>query len=186
MENKIKKIVFIGPESSGKTTLCKQLANHFNTLFVEEYAREYLLTNGKEYTYEDLIKIAAGQIKKEEEAINNLINTKTTSTNSNQLLFIDTDMYVMKVWSEVVFNKCDLSILNTIATRKYDLYLLCEPDIPWVKDDLREYPDGEIRTALYQHYKELMTEQQTPWININGNFEERTAIAKNAILQLFQ
>ena len=80
MENKIKKIVVIGPESTGKTTLCKQLANHFNTLFVEEYAREYLLTNGKEYTHEDLIKIAAGQIKKEEDAINNLINTKSTST----------------------------------------------------------------------------------------------------------
>ncbi len=186
MENKIKKIVVIGPESTGKTTLCKQLANHFNTLFVEEYAREYLLTNGKEYTHEDLIKIAAGQIKKEEDAINNLINTKSTSTNSNQLLFIDTDMYVMKVWSEFVFNKCDLSILNTIVTRKYDLYLLCEPDIPWVKDDLREYPDGEIRATLYEYYKELMIEQQTPWININGNFEERIATAKNTILQLFQ
>ena len=64
------------------------------------------------------------------------------------LLFIDTDMYVMKVWCEYVFGKCHQFILDEIVQRKYDLYLLCKPDITWVKDELREYPDEKIRIEL--------------------------------------
>lgn len=157
----IKKFVVIGPESTGKSTLCSQLAKHFNTIWVPEYAREFLEKNGTDYSYEDLLTIAKGQINLED------------SENSQPLLFIDTDMYVMKVWCEYVFNKCHNWILNRIAERKYDGYLLCNVDLPWVKDNLREYPDLETRNKLYYFYKDILINQSTPWVEINGNYEER-------------
>jgi nicotinamide riboside kinase len=87
----------------------------------------------------------------------------------------------MKVWSEFVFNKCDNRILTQISKRKYDLYLLCNTDLPWVKDNLREYPDLESREKLFHHYKEQMTEQHVPWAIISGDYEERLAMAVKAV-----
>jgi Predicted ATPase/kinase involved in NAD metabolism len=163
----IKKIVVIGPESTGKSTLCAQLAKHFNTLWVPEYAREYLETNGKDYTYEELLVIAKGQINLEDSIHLQFSNHKS------HLLFIDTDMYVMKVWCEYVFNKCHNWVLNRIAERKYDGYLLCNTDLPWVEDNLREYPDTEIRNKLFHFYKESLINQPVPWVEISGSYEER-------------
>ena len=85
MEKEVKKIVIIGPESTGKSMLCEKLASHFNTLWVPEYAREYLIDNGNNYTIEDLQKIAKGQIENEEKKLEQLINTKQESN----LLFVD-------------------------------------------------------------------------------------------------
>jgi nicotinamide riboside kinase len=82
-------------------------------------------------------------------------------------------MYVMKVWAEFVFNKCHNWILNRIAERKYDLYLLCDVDLPWFEDPLREYPDKKVREKLYLFYKDLMVNQSVPWCNISGDYEER-------------
>lgn len=79
----------------------------------------------------------------------------------------------MKVWAEFVFNKCHNWILNRIAERKYDLYLLCDVDLPWVEDALREYPDKKIREKLFLFYKELMVNQSVPWTIISGNYEQR-------------
>jgi NadR type nicotinamide-nucleotide adenylyltransferase len=163
----IKKFVIIGPESTGKSTLSAQLAQHYKTLWAPEYAREYLEKNGTDYTYEDLLTIAKGQIEQEE------FHNGQLATYSSQLLFIDTDMYVMKVWCEYVFNKCHNWILNRIAERKYDGYLLCNVDLPWVKDSLREYPDFETRKRLYHFYKDIMVNQSLPWVDISGNYEER-------------
>ena len=179
----IKKIVVIGPESTGKSTLCEKLAEHYNTLWVPEYAREYLEKNGPEYTYDDLLTIAKGQIALEEDISNQLSVTcrQQSPIQINDIpfptphhLFIDTDMYVMKVWAEYVYNKCHNWILNQIVLRKYDLYLLCDVDLPWVEDALREYPDDKIRTKLFLFYKELMINQSTPWHIISGNYEERS------------
>ena len=163
----VKKIVIIGPESTGKSTLCEQLAHHYNAPLVEEYAREYLITNGNNYTYENLSDIAKGQINKEEAAIKNAVSSNTP------LIFIDTDLYVMKVWCEYVFDKCHQWILDTISERKYDLYLLCNVDLPWVKDELREYPDLITREKLYHHYKDIMINQDVPWVDISGVYDER-------------
>lgn len=165
----IKKIVVIGPESTGKSTLCQKLAAHYNTLWVPEYAREYLEKKGTNYGYNDLLTIAKGQIDLEE----SISNQQSPSIIHRSPLFIDTDMYVMKVWSEFVFNKCDNWILNRIAERKYDLYLLCDVDLPWVKDELREYPDKNDRLKLYYFYEDLMINQSTPWCRIWGDYEER-------------
>jgi NadR type nicotinamide-nucleotide adenylyltransferase len=173
----MKKIVIIGPESTGKSTLCEQLAMHYNTLWCPEFAREYLLIHGKEYDYDDLLTIAKGQIALEEKYISLSVDrwpmAGQRSTDKGHPLFIDTDMYVMKVWSEFVFDKCHRFILDQIVEREYDLYLLCNTDLPWVKDELREYPDPESRQTLYHIYKDIMINQATPWVEISGNNEER-------------
>lgn len=174
------KIVIIGPESTGKSTLCKQLAAHYNTSWVEEYAREYLLKNGTDYTFENLLEIAKGQIAAEELAVSKL----PTINHEPSALFIDTNMYVMKVWCEFVFDKCHHWILNRIAERKYDLYLLCNIDLPWVKDKLREYPDLLSRQKLYAYYKDIMVNQNTPWVDISGSYEERLEKAIVAVEKL--
>jgi NadR type nicotinamide-nucleotide adenylyltransferase len=172
-----KKIVIIGPESTGKSTLCQQLAEYYHTEWCPEYAREYLLKHGMSYSYEDLLTIAKGQIALEE----SIVDSKGAS-----LLFIDTDMYVMKVWCEFVFGKCHSFILEQITKRKYDLYLLCNVDLPWVKDELREYPDLETREKLYQVYKNIMINQPVPWIEVSGNYEERLQKAIAAVNRLIK
>ena len=177
----LKRIVTIGPESTGKSSLCRLLAEHFKTKWVAEYAREYLLENGTDYKYEDLAKIAEGQIKGEETIANELLASPDTTSN---LLFIDTDMTVIKVWGEFVFNKCENNILTQIATRSYDLYLLCNVDMPWVKDELREYPDLVTREKLYHYYKDLAVNQPVPWVDISGSYEERLQKAISAVEKL--
>lgn len=180
----IKKIVIIGPESTGKSTLCKNLAAHYNSLWVPEYAREYLEKKGTKYSYENLLDIAKGQIALEDQvSVTSVQMAAARSEPPSQLkpLFVDTDMYVMKVWCEFVFNKCHNWILNRIAERKYDLYLLCDVDLPWVQDALREYPDKNTRGKLYHFYKDLMVNQSRPWCNISGNYEQRFEKAVNFI-----
>lgn len=174
----IKKIVAIGPESTGKSTLSELLARHYQTHWVPEYAREYLLEHGTQYTSKDLLTIANGQLEAEDKI------TALAEVQGKKLLFIDTDMYVMKVWSEFVFNSCDPRVLKEIASRKYDLYLLCNADLPWIKDELREYPDLATRQKLYYIYKDIVVNQSVPWVEISGNYEERFTKAVKAIDQL--
>lgn len=177
-----KKVVVIGPESTGKSTLCEQLAKHYQTIWVNEYAREYLLKNGTEYTFENLLDVAKGQIAKEESGVRSLeASNSGLLIPDSRLLFIDTDMYVMKVWCEFVFEKCHHWILNRIVERQYDLYLLCDIDLPWVKDELREYPDLKTREKLYHHYRDIMLNQNTPWVVISGDYEERLKKAIKAV-----
>ena len=101
----LKKIVIIGPESTGKSSLCEQLAQHYETTWCPEFAREYLLTNGTNYDFDDLLTIAKGQLALEDEYTRKLeINSLPMLENGGHLpLFIDTDMYVMTVWCEIVF-----------------------------------------------------------------------------------
>lgn len=171
----MKKIVVIGPESTGKSTLCEQLANHFETAWCPEYAREYLTTNGKEYQYDDLLTIAKGQLRSEDELV---------SKAKNNLYFIDTNMYVMQVWCEYVFQKCHQFILDQLVEREYDLYLLCDIDLPWAYDELREYPEEAPRKELYRFYKELLINQSTPWMEISGNYDERLDKAIAAVKRI--
>jgi NadR type nicotinamide-nucleotide adenylyltransferase len=189
----VKKIVIIGPESTGKSTLCGQLAQHYGTMWCPEFAREYLLTNGTKYSYDDLLTIAKGQLALEDKYGGMLVNRESSIVNNetpgnsrftihdSRPLFIDTDMYVMKVWCEFVFEKCHRFILDQIIEREYDLYLLCNTDLPWTKDELREYPDIESRNKLFHIYKDIMINQSVPWVEISGNYEERLLKAITAI-----
>ena len=183
----IKKVVIIGPESTGKSTLSERLAQHYNTIWVKEYAREYLLQNGTNYTFENLLDVAKGQLNLEEKGIKELENklaaqnTHSPFTINHSPLFIDTDQYVMKTWCEFVFGQCHQWILNQVAERKYDLYFLGGIDAPWVKDELREYPDFETREKLYHHYKDILVNQDVPWVEINGSYDERLQKAITAV-----
>jgi NadR type nicotinamide-nucleotide adenylyltransferase len=181
----IKKIVIVGPESTGKSTLSENLANHFNTEWVREYAREYLDKNGTDYTFENLYEIAQGQLAGEDAGLKHLQENISTDTSKKAIpLIIDTDMYVIKVWSEFVFNKCDNRVLSEIAIRKYDGYILCNTDVPWVKDNMREYPDLVTREKLFYYYKEELSEQKVPWTTITGNYEVRTQQAIDFVTSL--
>jgi len=187
----LKKIVILGPESTGKSTLCKQLAAYYKTIWCPEFAREYLLDHGMNYTFDDLLTIARGQLALEDRYESEVRSQKSEASNSaiphspltthRSLLFIDTDMYVMKVWCEFVFEKCHRFILDQIIERKYDLYLLCNIDLPWIKDELREYPDLKRRQQLYSIYKDIMVNQSVPWADINGDYDERLAKAITSI-----
>jgi NadR type nicotinamide-nucleotide adenylyltransferase len=176
------KIVAIGPESTGKSTLCERLASHFSTVWCKEYARAYLLEHGRDYTYDDLLTIAKGQLQAEDDAVLQLTAKLVLPETGKRpfpatLLIIDTDMIVMKVWSEFVFGRCHSFILDEIVKREYHGYLLCKPDLDWVKDELREYPDLETRDQLYHHYKDAMVNQSTPWHEVSGQDPDRTESA---------
>ncbi|MCO5235385.1 MAG: ATP-binding protein [Chitinophagaceae bacterium] len=178
----LQKIVIIGPESTGKSTLSSQLANHYNTLWCEEYARQYLMQHGKDYTYADLLHIAKGQVALEEKTMEAVADNRLRQAQKYPpLVFMDTDLYVIKVWSEFVYHRCHQWILDQIAVRRYDLYLLCDTDLPWVKDELREYPDPGTRKELYRIYRNLMVQQSVPWVEISGGYEQRFEKAKKAI-----
>lgn len=172
----MKKIVVIGPESTGKSTLCKELAEHYGTLWCPEYAREYLQQNGTDYTYNDLMKIAVGQLTLED----------YLQQDAKGYYFVDTDMYVMKVWYEVAFQHCPTWILKQAARSHCDLYLLCNIDLPWAIDELREYPDLAIRQRLFKMYKDIVLNSGVPWVEIGGTEEQRLQKAIVNIDRIFR
>lgn len=172
----MKKIVIIGPESTGKSTLCEELAEHYETVWCQEYAREYLLRNGTAYTYADLGTIAKGQLALEE---------KTASSANGKFYFVDTDLYVMKVWCEVAFADCHSWILKELARRTCDLYLLCNTDLPWAKDELREYPDPNMRRRIFQMYKDIVINSGVAWVEISGTEQQRMRKAIASIETIF-
>jgi NadR type nicotinamide-nucleotide adenylyltransferase len=163
----LKKIVIIGPESTGKSTLSKALAEQLNTVWVPEYARTYLEQHGQAYHYEDLTAIAKGQLASEEEWVQQ----------ANKYLICDTDLYVLKVWSEHKYGQVDAFILEAIAQRHYDAYILCDIDMPWSADPLREHPDPEMRQYFYNIYKDIVLHSGKPFSIVSGHEEERLAQA---------
>ena len=141
-----KRILITGPECSGKTTLCKELARFYAAPWVQEYSRRYLTTIGRDYEEHDLLIIARNQVKEEEEA----------AAEGHPFIFLDTSLLVMKVWSEYKFGKCHPWIEEQWQKAHYDVILLCKPDIEWEFDPLRESP--RFRDQLYQAYKKYLNE----------------------------
>jgi len=165
----IKKVVVIGPECTGKSELSKFLAERFKTDWVPEYARGYIDNLVRPYQESDLLNIAHGQVRLEDEWVRD----------ANKILICDTNLYVIKVWSEFKFGNCAKEILDTIAQRPYDLYLLTYVDIPWEDDPLREHPDQ--RKKLYSIYLNEMKNQSVPFVEIKGEREQRRQTAVAAI-----
>jgi NadR type nicotinamide-nucleotide adenylyltransferase len=167
----IRRIVVIGPESTGKSTLSVALAAQYRTLWVPEYARAFLEEQDGAYTEADLLTIAQGQVQAEDEA----------AAHANGVLIADTDLYVLKVWSEHRYGRCDRWILDQIARRKYDLYLLTYIDIPWQDDPLREHPEPEMRHYFYEVYKDIVQNSGVRWAEVRGTLDERMLTATSAI-----
>jgi NadR type nicotinamide-nucleotide adenylyltransferase len=172
LTNTVKKIVVVGPECTGKSELSKFLAEQFNTNWVPEYARGYLDNLTRPYQQSDLLTISHGQLRIEDEF----------ARTANQVLICDTNLYVIKVWSEFKFGICDDEILQYIKTRKYDLYLLTSIDIPWEQDPQREHPGK--REQLFEIYRQEMLNQSTPFVEIKGDREQRRETAVSAIKKL--
>lgn len=159
----------IGPECTGKSELSKFLAGHFKTEWVPEYAREYIDKLSRPYEEDDLIKIAEGQLEKENEH----------AIMANRLLICDTNLYVIKVWSEYKYGRTKPFILDAIASTRYDLYLLTYIDIPWEEDPQREHPMK--REELFNIYLNEMQRQSVPFVVIRGAREQRRTDAIKAI-----
>ncbi len=168
----MKKISVTGPESSGKTTLARQLAAFFGAPCVPEYARIYLALLGRPYTASDLPAMAAGQARWED----------TLAALNPPLLICDTDILVVKVWSEYKYGTCHPSILALWQQKRYDLHLLCRPDMPWQYDPLREHPDQ--RWELYEIYRRELLAAGAPFVEIGGDEVERLRAAVEECVRL--
>lgn len=167
----LKKVVIIGPESTGKSTLAENIAGYFGCLWVPEFARTYLENLGKPYVFDDLLEIAKSQV-----AIEDKLSLK-----SKELLICDTDLNVIKVWSEHKYGKVHPWIESQIKIRTYDLYLLTDFDIPWQEDPLREHPDPEMRKYFFDLYQKILQESGVPFALVSGNQEERKQLSINLI-----
>jgi NadR type nicotinamide-nucleotide adenylyltransferase len=144
----IKRIVICGPESTGKSTMTENLSVHFNTNYVDEFAREFLQKKwdivNEVCTKEDLIKIAKGQIELE--------NTKIKS--ANKLIFCDTNISTTIAWSKTHFDGfCDPWLMSQSKLLKYDYYLLLNTDVAWIKDDLRDSPNDREKMFLAHKFE---------------------------------
>jgi len=164
--------VVIGPESTGKSTLSEALAKELDTVWVPEYARAYIDDLKRPYTEHDLLHIAKGQLALEDNILQK----------ANDFLVCDTDLNVIKVWSEHAFKRCHVEILEHIAQRKYDLYLLTNIDIPWTEDPQREHPD--MRGYFYNIYLDIVQNSGVKWLDISGTHYERLRAAMAGVKAL--
>lgn len=158
------RVILTGPESTGKSTLAKQLATHFQTNYVPEYARQYIDELNRPYSYEDILHIAKGQKRQEEQ----LVQT------AHQYLFCDTGILVTKIWCEYVYGKCHDWIIEQLEEQqkqKNAYYLLMDIDIPWIADKQRQNPHD--RKELFDRYEQELKTMGAVYHIISGTFEER-------------
>ena len=163
----LNKIAIIGPECTGKTTLSEELANYYKTQWVSEFAREYIQNLNREYNFNDVENIGQKQIEQ----------LNSTYTLTNKYIFFDTDLIITKVWFQVVYNKIPHWIDQAIINSKIDLYLLCNTDLSWKPDKVREN-GGEMREKLFLMYKSEIESFKKPYFIVKGEEKLRT---KNAI-----
>jgi nicotinamide riboside kinase len=158
---KIIKIALFGPESTGKTTLAKQLAEYYKTEWVPEYAREYLQEKWDKSqnicNVDDMLPIAYGQTKSENEYL----------LSANKYLFCDTNLMVTKVFSEVYYDYCDPLLDQAAREHEYDLVFLTDIDVPWEKDDLRDKAEG--RESVFAVFKQSLIDNKKPFITLSGD-----------------
>ena len=166
-----KRILILGPESTGKSTLAEKLAKHFAEPWVPEVAREYLEKLDRPYAYEDLLQIGKQQMRTEDEL----------AMQAQNYLFCDTDLRVIQVWSQHRYGKVDPWVLEELARRTYGLILLCAPDLPWQADPLREHPELEMRQQFFEIYQQLSQASGIPWILVSGDTAERLSTAIQAV-----
>lgn len=173
MKNKVKIIVITGAESTGKSTLSRALADHFNVPFIPEYARDYIQDIGRDYTYNDVEFIAQHQIKQ----LNELLKQ------NHPFVILDTWLLITKVWFEEVFQKVPGWLEEHIENTPVDMFLICDTDLPWVADEVREN-GGENREILQQKYINQIKKHTFNYELICGIHNERSAKAIEIISKL--
>jgi len=169
------RVAVTGPESTGKTTLCQDLAQHYNALWAPEYARTYLEELQAPYDQEDLLKMAKGHVHAQEALI--------AQHPEARLLVTDTEMLVMHIWSQHSYQQTHPWITAQMQQQPYDLYLLTNIDLPWQPDPLREHP--ELRAFFFNWYEKELKQRGWPYVVISGNnAASRLQMATNAIDKL--
>ncbi len=161
----IKKIAITGPESTGKSELSQQLAREFKTEWVPEYARFYLDRLSEPYQESDLLAIAKGQIAWEEDKMKY----------ASKYLFCDTDLLVIKIWSDFKYGRTDKWIEEHLKENRYDFYLLSDIDISWIPDPQREHPDK--RKYFFDLFEDYLKSNNCPYAIVSGIEEDRLANA---------
>ncbi|MDX1667117.1 MAG: ATP-binding protein [Saprospiraceae bacterium] len=150
-----------GPESSGKTTLSRQLADHYQTAWVPEYARTYLERLDRPYRRADLLEIAKEQWRRQEEF----------ASRARELVICDTGLLVMKIWWEEKYGSCHPWIQQRLIDDRESLYLLCRPDLPWEADPMRENPHD--RDRLYRKYLDAAAKMKLRVFELGGGGPDR-------------
>lgn len=172
------RIVLFGPESTGKTSLAKALAKHYQTKWVPEFARDYLQKkydeSGLICETQDITPIAEGQLKLE----------KKTAENANNLLFCDTNALQTLVYTEAYYDNYENERLNQLVRDlDYDYYFLTYYDTPWEEDDLRDKPNE--REAMYNRFHQKLILHKLPFSILKGDEAVRLKQATQIIDQLF-
>lgn len=174
--SEIIKIALFGPESTGKTTLAIQLAEHFKTAWAPEFARDYLQEKWEKSRQicdiDDMLPIAYGQTKLENDSL----------SVANKFLFCDTNLLVTKVFSEVYYNFCDPLLEKAALEHEYDLFFLTNIDVPWEKDDLRDKPEG--RESVFAVFKQTLIDNNKPFITLSGDKDLRLCNAISIVNDL--
>jgi HTH-type transcriptional repressor of NAD biosynthesis genes len=165
----VKKICIYGPESTGKTTLAKQLAEYYGTEWIPEYARVWIEKNGFAFTYKDMERFGRGQVRIEKEACKK----------ANRFLFCDTDSITTSIYSQNYFGKIPALVKKLAEKNRFDLYLFTEIDLPWKKDKLRDL--GHKRREMRDTFKKALIERNIPFEVVKGKGPERLRSAVRAI-----
>ncbi|HEY4129349.1 MAG TPA: ATP-binding protein [Gemmatimonadaceae bacterium] len=163
------RVVLTGSESTGKTTLAGRLSKFFNAPLVEEFVRGYAAAKGGELEFSDHGPIARGQLALEDDAI----------AKAPQLIVQDTDLLSTVVYCDHYFGKAPEWIVEAAAQRLPDLYLLCEIDIDWVADGVRDR--GHMREEMQQLFRDAVSASGATWLTITGGRDDRFQIAVDAI-----
>lgn len=165
----IRKIAIVGPESTGKSTISPMLAEHYETVWVPEYAREYCEKLSAPCTLEDEINMFRGQLELEKELL----------PKANKILICDTTFITVKIWSDQMFGKAPQEVIDELAKHPYDFYLLMNIDLPWQDDPLRDFPN--MREHFMEVWHRELQELGAHYSVISGQAEERFQNAVRAI-----
>lgn len=169
MDKPLIKIAIVGPESTGKSTLSKQLAQHYQTVWVPEYARYYCAALKKPCTLQDEENMFHGQLA---------LEAAMETVAKNNILICDTTFITVKIWSDYQLGQTPQIVLNTLQVHHYNFYLLMDIDLPWQPDPLRDFEN------LSQHFMEIWhNELQALGANykVIGGKQNRLINAINAI-----
>lgn len=170
MKAKQKVIIITGAESTGKSVLTRQLATHFRVPFISEYARSYIEQLGRKYEYSDIEHIARIQVEQLAEL----------KQQDHPWIFCDTWLIITKIWFEEVFNKVPSWIDIEIKKTKIDLFLVCDTNLPWIPDSVREN-GGERRIFLQNRYLKEIEDYGFRYEIISDINEARFLNALNAL-----
>lgn len=165
----VKRVVVVGGESTGKTTLVEALAGHYGTTHAAEFARHYLTPRNGEYTLEEAVTLAENQLAWEDAA----------AAEADRVLFCDTDALTTKLWSEYHFGDAHPRVAELAEGRAYDLYLHALPDIAWESDGLRFSPDS--RAWFERRLKEELAQLDRPVVDLTGPLGKRLQAAIAAV-----